>query len=231
VSWINLGNPRPHPESRPYAPLQWRESNLLGFQELGLPGSSRESVSPEGSFAEILARRRTRYELGIPPTQAIEDLLHMTCRVQMQLGNTLGFSLSRRPVPSAGGIHPVHVVLHAPGSNQLYHYDPIQHGLRRIDSLVNVRELRSAMHDVVAGDRAVLLMLVGEPGMTAAKYADPSSLVWRDAGVLLGALIFAAESLRLNFVPLGVTGDPWAGQLVNRPGLCGVGAALIGSSC
>lgn len=229
MSWIVLGNPRPHPEPQQYAPVQWMESGLLGFQELGLPRMPQKAASPVGtSFAEIISRRRTRYELGVPPGQAVEDLLRLTCQVQMQLDSPLGFPLSRRPVPSAGGIHPIHVVLHAPGSNQVHRYDPIQHGLRRIESTFDTHELRCAMHDVVPALQAVLLLLVAEPGMTAAKYADASSLIWRDAGVLLGGLIFAAEALGLNFVPLGVTGDPWAGKLVSRPGLCGVGAAFIG---
>jgi SagB-type dehydrogenase family enzyme len=230
VSWISLGNPRPRPEPQQYAPVQWTESDLLGFQELGLPCMSLKTASPEASFAELISRRRTRYELGIPPGQAVEDLLRLTCQVQVQLDGPHGFRLSNRPVPSAGGIHPIHVVLHAPGSNQVHRYDPFQHGLRKIESTLDTQKLRSAMYEVVPADQAVLLLLVAEPGMTAAKYADASSLIWRDAGVLLAGLIFAAEALGLNFVPLGVTGDPWAGQLVSQPGLYGVGAALIGFS-
>ncbi len=228
MSWIDLGNPRPRPEPQQYAPVQWSESGLLGFHELGLPCTSLETSSHGASFAEVIFRRRTRYELGIPPSQAIEDLLRLTCQVQMQLDGPLGFRLSRRPVPSAGGIHPIHVVLHAPGSNHVHRYDPVQHGLRRVESPLDTQELRSAMSDVLPADQAVLLLLVAEPGMTAAKYADASSLVWRDAGVLLAGFIFVAEALGLNFVQLGVTGDPWAGQLVSRPGLYGVGAGFIG---
>lgn len=229
MSWIALGNPRPRADPRQYAPVQWTESDLRGFEELGLPRVSREPTSSEASFAEVISRRRTRYELGIPPSHAVEDLLCLTCRVQMQFDSPLGFPLSRRPVPSAGGIHPIHIVLHASGSNQVHRYDPFQHGLRRVESALDTQKLRTAMHAVVPGDQAVLLLLVAEPGMTAAKYANANSLIWRDAGVLLGSLSFAAEALGLNFVPLGVTGDPWASQLVGGPGLCGVGVALVGS--
>lgn len=229
MSWIALGNPRPRAKPRRYTPVQWTESDLLGFDELGLPCLSREPTSLEASFTDVISKRRTRYELGIPPSHAIEDLLYLTSRVQMQFESPLGFPLSRRPVPSAGGIHPIHVVLHASGSNQVHRYDPFLHGLRRVESALDTQKLRAAMHAVVPAHKAILLLLVAEPGMTAAKYANAESLIWRDAGVLLGSLSFAAEALGLNFVPLGVTGDPWASQLVIGAGLRGVGAALVGS--
>lgn len=38
-----------------------------------------------------------------------------------------------------------------------------------------------------------------------------------------------AESLDLSYCPLGVTGEPWIGQLLDQPGLVGVGAAFVGS--
>ncbi|SEM10533.1 hypothetical protein SAMN05518845_11692 [Variovorax sp. YR750] len=84
------------------------------------------------------------------------------------------------------------------------------------------------MDELIAAPVATLLLLVAEPGKTAAKYFNSESLVWRDAGVLLGYLSLAAEALGLAFVPLGITGDPWAGKLVDESGLAGVGAALVG---
>jgi len=82
---------------------------------------------------------------------------------------------------------------------------------------------------MVAGS-ATLLLFVAEPGMTIAKYSNASSLIWRDAGILQGYFAAAAESLDLNFCFLGVTGEPWASQLVDQPGLCGVGAAYVGAA-
>jgi len=69
---------------------------------------------------------------------------------------------------------------------------------------------------------------VAEPGKTSAKYSSSSSLVWRDAGVLLGHIGLAAESLGLNYCPLGITGEPWVSQLDSQGKLSGVGLALLG---
>lgn len=92
-----------------------------------------------------------------------------------------------------------------------------------------MQTVRRETDDLVVAPSATLLLLVAEPGKTAAKYLNPDSLVWRDAGVLLGYLSLAAEALGLAFVPLGATGDPWAGTLVDEAGLTDVGAALVGA--
>ena len=85
------------------------------------------------------------------------------------------------------------------------------------------------MDKLLHAPEATLFLFAAEPGMTAAKYGDPLSLVWRDAGVLLGYLAAAAESIDLRLCPLGVTGDPWVRRLVDQAGLAGVGTALVGA--
>ena len=84
-------------------------------------------------------------------------------------------------------------------------------------------------HEVIDAPNATLLLFVAEPGMTGSKYEDAASLVWRDAGVLLGAIAMAAEALALNFSPMGVTGEPWTSHLILGAPLVGVGAAFVGA--
>jgi hypothetical protein len=74
-----------------------------------------------------------------------------------------------------------------------------------------------------------MLLFVGEPGKTFSKYNHATSLVWRDAGVLIGHMALVAESLGLNFCPLGITGEPWVSELDKQGKLVGVGVALLGS--
>jgi hypothetical protein len=111
----------------------------------------------------------------------------------------------------------------------LYRYDPNEHGLRQLDTPLDVTALRAAMHEVIDAPNATLLLFVAEPGLTESKYEAATSLVWRDAGVLLGTIAMAAEALSLNFSPMGVTGEPWVGQLVPSAPLVGVGAAFVGA--
>jgi hypothetical protein len=156
-------------------------------------------------------------------------LFSLTCKVRVTAISQMGFLLSTRPTPSAGAIHPIHVVVHLPGSQVLHRYDPFTHALVELACEIDTATLRRELNEIVDGEDGVLLMFVAEPGLTSAKYADAQSLVWRDAGILQGYFSMAAEALELNFAPLGVTGEPWASRLVNQEGLVGVGVAYVGA--
>ena len=221
MEWPDLKNPRPRSEPLQYAPIAWSPSALVPLPDSPLPETPQ--------FEAVIESRRTRYEFASLPDEQLAALMHLTCRVRAMLSGSLSFSQSFRPVPSAGAIHPVHVVLHRPGDAALHRYDPYEHGLRQLEVPVDVRALRAAMHEVIEAPSATLMLLVAEPGMTASKYEDSASLVWRDAGVLLGTIAMAAEALSLNFSPMGVTGEPWASQLIPGAPLAGVGAAFVGA--
>ena len=180
-------------------------------------------------FDVVIESRRTRYAFAQLPDEKLAALMHLTCRVRTTLAGPLSFPQSYRPVPSAGAIHPVHVVLHRPGDVALHRYDSGEHSLRQLDASLDVPALRAAMHEVIDAPNATLLLFVAEPGMTGSKYEDAASLVWRDAGVLLGAIAMAAEALALNFSPMGVTGEPWTSHLILGAPLVGVGAAFVGA--
>ena len=234
MTWKDLGNPYPRPEPAPYTPLQWPEGEALVFEDR-LPAMDRpESLvafsACAASFASLVGSRRTRYGFGALGLQALGTLFTLTSRISLQGSDQLGFALSQRPAPSAGAIHPIHVIAHLSGSSRLHRYDPLAHSLRELSCNVDVSKLRDTMNVVVNGGEAVLLMFVAEPGRTFAKYAQACSLVWRDAGILQGYFSMAAEALGLNFSLLGVTGEPWAGELVQKPGLTGVGAAFVGAT-
>lgn len=220
MEWPDLKNPRPRSEPRQYTPVAWPESPLLPLSDVLLPDTL--------PFAAVVESRRTRYSFSLLSGEQLAALMQLTCRVTATLSGPLSFPQSYRPAPSAGAIHPVHVVLHRPGDATLYRYDPNEHGLRQLDASLDVMALRAAMHEVIDAPNATLLLFVAEPGMTESKYENATSLVWRDAGVLLGMFSMAAEALSLNFSPMGVTGEPWASRLVPGASLVGVGVAMVG---
>ncbi len=221
MEWLDLKNPRPRSKPLQYSPFVWPASTLLPLPDNLLPDTP--------SFASVVESRRTRYSFALLPDELLSAFMHLTCRVRATLAGPLSFPQSYRPVPSAGAIHPVHVVLHRPGDAWLYRYDPNKHGLRQVDAALDVIALRAAMHEVIDAPSATLLLFVAEPGLTESKYEAATSLIWRDAGVLLGTMALAAEALSLNFSPMGVTGEPWAGRLISGAPLVGVGAAFVGA--
>jgi hypothetical protein len=91
---------------------------------------------------------------------------------------------------------------------------------------------RRAAEQLLPIGNGVLLALVAEPGKTRVKYANPESLIWRDAGVVLGYMSIVAEALHLAFCPLGITGHQYVKDLVpERVGdIWGASLAILGGS-
>lgn len=227
MTWLDLGNPRPRPEAQHYAPVRWPEGERISLQPLAkLP--PHDPIF-ERSFLDLATRRRSAREFAPLTLDRLGWLLALANRQLIRGPQHLGFPLTQRPSPSAGAIHPVHLIVQSPALGGWNRYDPAGHELVSVPGGPDVQTVRRETDELVAAPSAMLLLLVAEPGKTAAKYLNPDSLVWRDAGVLLGYLSLAAEALDLAFVPLGITGDPWAGKLVDESGLTGVGAALVGA--
>ena len=220
MTWVDLGNPYLLAEPRSYQPLRWPTGKRIELVDQ-VPSEAR-------GFAQIALERRTRYGFGPVSLDSLGSLFLLTNRVQSLGTQQLGFALSKRPAPSAGAIHPIHIVVHVGRNGGWYRYDPVDHVLIELSSSIQPQTVRAAMNQIVEGGDAALVLFVAEPGKTFAKYGDACSLVWRDAGVLLGYFSLAAEALDLSFCPLGVTGEPWGGRLINEAGLIGVGAAFVG---
>lgn len=222
MTWVDLGDPVPWPEPRPYRPVRWPDGEVRSL--------AADTPWPQKSFADIAIRRRTRRSFAALDEARLGALLALTCRVRALGPDPLGFPLSTRPVPSAGAIHPVHLIVHFPGTATWHRHDPVGHSLVEVPSALSPAEVRASLDDVLPGGAATLMLFAAEPGMTFAKYRDACSLVWRDAGILQGYLAAAAEALDLSFSLLGVTGELWVGRLLNQPGLVGVGAAYVGAA-
>lgn len=126
-------------------------------------------------------------------------------------------------------MHPIHTLVASEAGGWM-RYDPIEHCLVGIpESATSVAAVRQAAAELVDPGGAVLLALVAEPGKTAAKYERAESLVWRDAGVVLGYMSIVAEALQLAFCPLGLTGHPHTLEPWAAPGqLRSVALALLG---
>ena len=222
MDWIELGNPHPLPSPKAHTPLAWPAGAVVPLPP--------PSDVPARSFGDVAKTRRTRRSFSALEPGSLSALLSLTCLVQQSGSVELGFPLTRRPAPSAGAIHPIHLIVLEPGQIEWHRYDPFRHALIKVPTTLDAKLVRREVEELVAAPAATLLLFAAEPGMTAAKYDDPWSLVWRDAGVLQGCLSLAAEALDLSFCPLGVTGEPWTSRLLDQPGLVGVGAAFVGAT-
>lgn len=221
-TWLELGNPRPKQQPTPYTPIEWTGQRI----ELSIKGSAR---APH--LAALLAARRSRRDFAAPAT--LDDLaaiLELCCRTREVQASDLGFDLEFRPHPAAGAIHSVHTLVQRENDENWMYYDAQAHQLVSLPgTAAAANAARSAADELVPAANASLIALVAEPNKAAAKYKSPESLIWRDAGVLLGYFSICAEALNLSFCPLGITGQPMLDRELDEQGrLCGVGMALLG---
>lgn len=217
-----LPEPKPRELAQAYRPFEWP----TGVETVLPP--------PPGALAVDLARlaleRQTRRAFDRLPVEGLSGLLGLTCRAHSTTGSPYGFEQQFRAVISAGAIHPIHVLVQRDRWRPWERYDPLKHSLCEVsDSTESATAARSQADSIVHSGHCTLLALVAEPGKTNAKYTDPETLIWRDAGVLIGALSWVAEAQGLSLCPLGVTGTEQVRQLGPQGTLFGVGMLLVGA--
>jgi hypothetical protein len=221
MTWIDLGNPIPKPANEQHKLFQWETGEV---QRLS-PGS--HVAMP--SLCRVLQERRTVRRFAPLEDDRLSDFLWHACRSHETWTSDLGFDLEFRASPSAGAIHPIHLVINRPGDPRWWLYEPRGHFLVELTTASKrLQGLREHSQQVVDASEAIQLLFLAEPGKTLAKYRDGCSLIWRDAGALLAIMALTARGMDLNFCPLGITGEPWASALVEQGELAGVGMALLG---
>ncbi|NWD69157.1 nitroreductase family protein [Pseudomonas gingeri] len=221
MTWIDLGNPTPKLSPERYTLVRWQTGEI--YQLAARTGSASLS------FDQVLESRRTEREFGGLDDTQLGSLLWQACRCQETWSSPLGFDLEHRAAPSAGAIHPIHVLINKPGDLRWWLYQPQGHYLvELINAAERLAGLLKHSSEVLEGPQAVRVLFVAEPGKTMAKYDEGYSLVWRDAGALLAVMALTAHAQGLNFCPLGITGEPWARSLADEGQLIGVGVGLLG---
>lgn len=220
--WTWLGSPTPRHEPVVYTPWVWPIE-----RSISLPLAPASA----GAWSEVSSTRRSRRTFAPIKLEQIGMLLRHTLYCHRTADSPLGFALQQRAVPSAGAIHPVHLVMQMPDDPATWaRYNPLTHALDVMGTSAEVLDaLRIEADRVLVAQPGSLLLFIAEPAKTAAKYENADSLVWRDAGLMQGALATSAEALGLNYCLLGITGDPWVGQLTDQCQLVGVGLAALGA--
>jgi len=187
---------------------------------------------PHADFFEVLERRRTVRAFGRVSESSLACLLWVVAKTRLTFREPSGHLWQHRCTPSAGGRHPIDlVVIPPPGENaRVYVYDPLAHALHEVGRKeVAVRAFHAQIQHLVATGEGTVFWFAAHYLRTLAKYRHPESLIWRDAGVLLGTICFTAEALGLNCCPCGFIGDAWISELFEDEQIGGAGGCIIGS--
>lgn len=213
--------PRPRERIQPYQPFTWPSGPVINL------------VAPDDiaqSFCDVVAARRSSRTFAPLALSDIASLLWYSSRVLTRQSSAWGFELSQRPAPSAGAIHPIHILACSSAGDSWQRYDPDRHCLIEVPhGLLAPSDAMAKIAPAVDPQKGTLLWLAADVGKTASKYENPESLIWRDAGVLIAHLGLVASYLGLHFCALGATGAAWGIELNEAQLICGVGAALVGT--
>lgn len=203
------------------------------YKRRSIPFASLITLPPPtpscASFAEALARRESG-EIFTPPTIVeLSNFLNDVGRIRaIDLNDA---NRQKRKVASMGALHPTHILVDVP-NNGWHVYVPDTHALGALQVQADSSAAIIRMgQEHVPGHHGSLLCLLSDCDLVSAYYVNYSSLLLRDAGVLLGHASLVAAAHKLTFRILGRTGTAAVESLV--PGLpfnpMATGLALIGA--
>jgi len=103
MTWVNLGNPVPKQKVDKYIPYKWDLSN----KSIRLDEPEIFTPIP---FTQVMFERKSQRSFKLVSIDHLSHLLWLTNRVKDCIDSTMGFPITLRPVPSAGAIHPIHIL-------------------------------------------------------------------------------------------------------------------------
>lgn len=166
----------------------------------------------EDGIGPLLGRRRSARELQ--PCQLVDlaTVLFSGARVLEEWRDHQGINVSHRPYPSAGGRHPLSILVLvsaveglAPGA---WTFEPSRCVLSDVgwDTGELDRVVAGASGALAGNQPPALLMAVAEPERTLSRYPAGTAHLWRDTGALLATLQLLASSLGLASCIVGTSG-------------------------
>lgn len=196
-----------------------------------LPAPTRLAAS----LRTALLERRCKPVRQAPSEQDLSTLLWTVGKTLSQRKTLIAHQRwEHRGVPSAGGKHPIDLLVmewtRTPGVLRLY--DPLSHSLRALKGFPTALKvsLSRAAEACIGWRSGLVIWHVVHVARTSSAYRYPETLIWRDSGVLTGAMAIVCASIGLSCVPLGITGEPWISDgLKAKHQVMGGGGAVIGT--
>ncbi len=223
---ISLNSPKPLTNALEYSDFKYP---IVDRFYLDTPTEMNEI-----DFFSVLLERKTRRDFSHLTLNYLSSLLWYSAHIKKNSLEKDQVPWQHRPVASAGGCHPIDIVIFRPCKKGWlsYIYDPYAHCICSLSISESLIELfLMEIDSVVPLQQATLFWFVAQAGKTLSKYENGDSLVWRDAGVLLGHLTLVAEALGLSCCPVGITGDAELDEILPSSGkLTGMGGCLFGTN-
>lgn len=198
-------------------------------EEVQLP--KMDECFPDKGFLQVFKERRSIKRLGSCSLDALSQLLYYAFKPYMISIDDYGVTVYRSASPSAGGRHPIDILvgLLGGGSRKLYLYQPVSHSLRRLTISEEKQQLFfSDVENTLPFGESMLLWFSIQYMRTASKYTDYMSLIWRDVGAQLCCLQQAAKYVGLDSCPIGYLAEDTFDRLFESDALLSGGGLIVG---
>ena len=186
-----------------------------GWAATGVMERSVTEWRAEKSFDEVMEFRRSPSMIGEARLECTLGFVGHVFRT-WEAGQGASVGLARKPVISAGALHPIDVLVVAgPGVHEPMVFCD-HNGMwltLEVKCPDTLAEAVSECREILPTALGHLLLLAGDRRRVAKKYRPPESLLWRDAGAALQTCAMAAFAYGFAFSPLGDTGKAILGQL------------------
>lgn len=221
---INLNSPTPRKSELRHFEFPYK---IIGKKYLPKP-----TVPCDIPFFQVLLSRRSRRNLGYLTDNILSELLWYSAKTLSLQKQENGYLWQHKPSPSAGGRHPIDLLLFSRKTSKVRLYDSLAHSLCeiRVESSL-LKDFIEFINEILQVGEATIIMFAAQFDRTLSKYEYGESLVWRDAGALLATISLVAEALGLHSCALGVTGEPLLSELLrSNDQVVGVGGCLVGKA-
>ena len=210
------------------------EDRVVGFNYpvCGIISLAKPAAAHNFNYFDLAELRRSNTHLSALADQQLGELLWFSAKVIQTHVQPNGYTLTHRPSASAGARHPIDLLVTKPSQSKVLHYyNPFEHTLNalKLDETI-VDDLISHVNENIVIGEATLIWFIAHPDRTAAKYDNPQSLIWRDAGALLHCIQSTGAAMGLASCPVGTLAEPYLSLLFNNTAIVSAGGIIVGNN-
>lgn len=219
-----MNNPQPKPTEERVTSFDYPIQHTVKLSQDIDPLSAR--------FDEVITSRKSQRTFSGINLQQLSNILWYTAKVKQTFVQENGYILTHRGTPSAGARHPIDMLIinrTLLNSNLPHYYNPFEHTLNMLDlSAQPVVDFIEHINAIISITNATIIWFVAHPERTEAKYENPETLIWRDAGALINSIQLTCAASNVNCCSIGSLGEPFIGNFFNQTDIFGAGGLLIG---
>lgn len=186
----------------------------------------------QADFLDVFSQRRSIKILGACSIDALSQILYYAVKPYCICKDDYGVTVYRSAAPSAGGRHPIDILVGLKKQNgrQLYLYQPLSHTLKRLTVTEKLqKDFYKDIEQTLPIGESLLLWFSVQYMRTASKYTDYMSLVWRDVGAQLCCLQQVARYVGMDSCPIGYLAEETFQNMFQSNMLISGGGMIIGN--